>query len=104
MSWKDLAPRAGFEPATIRLTVGCSTAELPRNERRLGPRGPAYNKAGAACKARDRALRRMSKSGTRIARGEGNLRQNRAFAAPLGRSSEQAVCRIGRARRIAGCV
>jgi hypothetical protein len=28
-----LAPRAGFEPATIRLTVGCSTAELPRNRR-----------------------------------------------------------------------
>ena len=30
-----LAPRAGFEPATIRLTVECSTAELPRNERNL---------------------------------------------------------------------
>jgi hypothetical protein len=29
---KLLAPRAGFEPATIRLTVECSTAELPRNE------------------------------------------------------------------------
>jgi hypothetical protein len=28
-----LAPRAGFEPATIRLTVECSTAELPRNRR-----------------------------------------------------------------------
>ena len=25
------APRAGFEPATYRLTAGCSTAELPRN-------------------------------------------------------------------------
>ncbi|MEN9922097.1 MAG: hypothetical protein RL097_373, partial [Candidatus Parcubacteria bacterium] len=24
------APRAGFEPATNRLTVDCSTAELPR--------------------------------------------------------------------------
>jgi hypothetical protein len=31
---KLLAPRAGFEPATIRLTVECSTAELPRNKRR----------------------------------------------------------------------
>src|SRR3981081_3707061 len=29
----QLAPRAGFEPATIRLTVECSTAELPRNRR-----------------------------------------------------------------------
>jgi hypothetical protein len=26
-----LAPRAGFEPATCRLTVECSTAELPGN-------------------------------------------------------------------------
>jgi hypothetical protein len=26
-----LAPRAGFEPATQRLTVVCSTPELPRN-------------------------------------------------------------------------
>ena len=27
-----LAPRAGFEPATYRLTADCSTIELPRNE------------------------------------------------------------------------
>lgn len=27
-----LAPRAGFEPATQRLTVVCSTTELPRNK------------------------------------------------------------------------
>jgi hypothetical protein len=26
-----LAPRAGFEPATLRLTAGCSAVELPRN-------------------------------------------------------------------------
>jgi hypothetical protein len=32
-----LAPRAGFEPATIRLTVECSTAELPRNK--ANPKG-----------------------------------------------------------------
>jgi hypothetical protein len=25
------APRAGLEPATLRLTVACSTIELPRN-------------------------------------------------------------------------
>src|SRR5690349_11461477 len=32
-----VAPRAGFEPATNRLTAGCSTAELPGNahQRRL---------------------------------------------------------------------
>src|SRR6267378_1727365 len=27
-----LAPRVGFEPTTLRLTAGCSTIELPRNE------------------------------------------------------------------------
>ena len=27
----EMAPRAGFEPATIRLTVECSTTELPGN-------------------------------------------------------------------------
>src|SRR5690606_2112850 len=27
----SLAPRAGFEPATLRLTAGCSAVELPRN-------------------------------------------------------------------------
>ena len=28
-----LAPRTGFEPVTLRLTVGCSTVELSRNKR-----------------------------------------------------------------------
>jgi hypothetical protein len=31
MDLEILAPRAGFEPATLRLTAGCSTVELPRN-------------------------------------------------------------------------
>ena len=45
-----LAPRAGFEPATNRLTAGCSTTELPGN---TAPRcaASAYNKAGPAMKA-----------------------------------------------------
>jgi hypothetical protein len=29
--WGLLAPRVGFEPTTLRLTAGCSTVELPRN-------------------------------------------------------------------------
>src|SRR6185436_14535785 len=29
--FSEMAPRAGFEPATLRLTAGCSTVELPRN-------------------------------------------------------------------------
>ena len=28
---EGLAPRAGLEPATLRLTAGCSAIELPRN-------------------------------------------------------------------------
>gem|GEM_PF-5544291 len=28
---KNPPPRAGLEPATLRLTAGCSTIELPRN-------------------------------------------------------------------------
>ncbi len=37
--FEGLAPRAGFEPATNRLTAGCSTAELPRNSRSLSRAG-----------------------------------------------------------------
>ena len=41
----NLAPRAGLEPATLRLTAGCSTIELPRNARRsiLRVLSPANN-------------------------------------------------------------
>src|SRR5262245_24812906 len=31
--WRSMAPRAGIEPATQRLTVVCSTSELPRNKK-----------------------------------------------------------------------
>src|SRR3954465_3951217 len=31
MDQRRLAPRAGLEPATLRLTAGCSAIELPRN-------------------------------------------------------------------------
>jgi hypothetical protein len=51
-----LAPRAGFEPATNRLTAGCSTAELPGNSSCRARN--AYNKAGPALKA---AKRRKSR-------------------------------------------
>jgi hypothetical protein len=38
-----LAPRAGFEPATNRLTAGCSTTELPGNSAEAAWAEP-YNK------------------------------------------------------------
>src|SRR5688500_1010601 len=34
----ELAPRAGLEPATLRLTAGCSAIELPRIEGRTAAR------------------------------------------------------------------
>ena len=37
--FRKLAPRAGFEPATCRLTVECSTAELPGITARRGVSG-----------------------------------------------------------------
>ena len=46
---ENLAPEAGIEPATIRLTVECSTAELLGNKAlRLSRWG--YNKASPICK------------------------------------------------------
>ena len=38
-----MAPRAGFEPATNRLTAGCSTTELPRNSALNWPYSKAFN-------------------------------------------------------------
>src|SRR5689334_24157308 len=47
----ELAPGAGFEPATIRLTVECSTAELSGNKAKQAfASGPAYNKGFCRCK------------------------------------------------------
>jgi hypothetical protein len=51
-----LAPRAGFEPATNRLTAGCSTAELPGNKAQALTSDSAYNKAGRVFKARNRLV------------------------------------------------
>jgi methylphosphotriester-DNA--protein-cysteine methyltransferase len=48
LAQKTMAPRAGIEPATFRLTVERSTAELPRN--RPVDRQRAYNKAQLLCK------------------------------------------------------
>src|SRR4051812_49678035 len=47
-----LAPGAGFEPATIRLTVECSTAELSGNRRTVFAGRAAYNKGSRYCKGR----------------------------------------------------
>ncbi len=70
-----LAPRAGFEPATIRLTVECSTAELPRNRRNPRVRTrDAYNKASERCKGRNRPFWRFIDRGTDYRRHGESLR------------------------------
>ena len=58
----NLAPRAGFEPATNRLTAGCSTAELP-GKSLLGVVEAAYNKADPGLKAAAAATRPAAQSG-----------------------------------------
>jgi hypothetical protein len=74
-----LAPRAGFEPATIRLTVECSTAELPRNRRNLFATG-AYNKAPEPCKGRNRPFRRDIRKRCKLPAPQGFCRPSRTVA------------------------
>ena len=46
-----MAPRVGFEPTTIRLTVECSTAELSRNmDRRIASLAGIANPEYRACR------------------------------------------------------
>jgi hypothetical protein len=56
-----LAPRAGFEPATNRLTAGCSTAELPGTTR-----------ATAASNKRDGRLQSAKSAPAGLARSGGS--------------------------------
>ena len=58
-----VAPRAGFEPATNRLTAGCSTTELPGNTCRSGlphGQGRAYIRALVPAKAEIHAWRSIN--------------------------------------------
>ena len=67
-SLKRLAPQAGFEPATLRLTAGCSTVELLRNSGRTDRFGPNLNSSESAT---PRAIRSSDRRGSPNAR-EGN--------------------------------
>lgn len=73
-----MAPRAGFEPATIRLTVECSTAELPRNRRNPARHGQRITKPPGLAKDEIFQFRAASK-GRKTARAMG-------FAVPFGRT------------------
>src|SRR5437762_13052474 len=64
----NLAPQAGFEPATLRLTAGCSTVELLRNSGRTDRFGPNLNSSESAT---PRAIRSSDRRGSPNAR-EGN--------------------------------
>ena len=76
----ELAPRAGFEPATNRLTAGCSTAELP-GKSLLGVVEAAYNKADPGLKA---APRRHSS--VRHCAGKTNPKRRRKSLRPRAKS------------------
>src|ERR687898_1800870 len=85
-----LAPRAGFEPATIRLTVECSTAELPRNRRTKVRERGAYNKAFRACKGPNHRLRACVKRGRKVTA----LQRFVVVFAPWARSGRNSHCAI----------
>src|SRR5215471_4059529 len=57
---KSLAPRVGFEPTTSRLTAGCSTAELPRNDQgsRLRHSNPRSPRQATSCERREKSCAR----------------------------------------------
>ena|SRR6476661_9879545 len=78
-----VAPRAGFEPATNRLTAGCSTTELPGNKPVLRRRG--YNKARRLCKGRGSANSVVCPPPPRHGR---NLREPRLACQPKRRRRE----------------
>jgi hypothetical protein len=71
-----MAPRAGFEPATNRLTAGCSTAELPGNTR---SRGFASNKAAPPLQSRKIAAAHIY---AQVRREEGRGRGRGALLSP----------------------
>lgn len=50
----EVAPRAGFEPATNRLTAGCSTTELPGNRAHVNEAG--YSKGICDLQSRNRSF------------------------------------------------
>src|SRR5262245_37464083 len=57
-----VAPRAGFEPATNRLTAGCSTTELPGNIA-SEEKEPPINKPVSACLARNASTQGSIRNG-----------------------------------------
>src|SRR3954447_11856699 len=57
---KRLAPQAGFEPATLRLTAGCSAVELLRNLGGKPSRRAPRARAGPAMVLNDRRNRQRS--------------------------------------------
>jgi hypothetical protein len=77
-SLKRLAPQAGFEPATLRLTAGCSAVELLRNVGGTTSREAQTNQCSrtdtTGSTAHDPASAARSQNGTV---------QNRACCAPM---------------------
>lgn len=89
--WKSmdgyLAPEAGFEPATRRLTVACSTAELLRNEigrgERHGPREGAVFWQSVPGHARPATVNRARDHGAGIWRPGPESNRHTRICSPL---------------------
>ena len=57
-----MAPRAGFEPATLRLTAGCSAVELPRNILLVGVLRRPFYRAGPVMVTNPKRSRQSSRA------------------------------------------
>ena len=93
---EQMAPRAGLEPATLRLTAGCSAIELPRNKvgvsRLNAPRRTQCEEAGNIKCNGSRSWRQLL------------IRSRRPSAGAVGRHIETALERRFVQRHVGGQV
>src|SRR6476469_7425265 len=85
-----VAPGAGFEPATNRLTAGCSTTELPGNSRCYGMR--PITKPDRFAKHRIRAVSNRKNGGH--GRNRTGVHGFAVFLHPLFPLAYSAACRV----------
>src|ERR1700681_1963942 len=97
--FEKVAPRAGFEPATNRLTAGCSTAELPGTMAAHARECPAITKAFRLAKRQ--IIRRSSPAvpSTMVGR-QARCRSSRGPACDRGRRSGAVESGEDRARNV----
>src|SRR5258708_4150318 len=100
-----IAARAGFDPATIRLSVECSTAEVPRNrrnnrdERSRMARSDCASRRGSRSGAvgRSRKVERAARGDNRLERASWPRKYCEAIADSLALAGATGVLRFGEA-------